>query len=218
MVTLPASLLAAIVAEPDDDLPRLLAADWFEERGESERAEFIRVQIRFALMVECGYTDLRANDGCRFGGSVNGCRRCLLIRRGRELFKSAGPGQCEWFGPVHNVTICGSEIAPHITWFRRGFIESITCTWQDWLTHNEAILAACPLRSVNLTSSPRYIQAGHVDGKDVWRVDDLAWLPMNTYPNHASYWPDIEFKVPHSIAEFATDYPAFRQPMRFAAV
>jgi uncharacterized protein (TIGR02996 family) len=40
------ALLAAITANPDDDLPRLVYADWLEEYGEAGRAEFIRVQCR----------------------------------------------------------------------------------------------------------------------------------------------------------------------------
>ncbi len=39
------ALLAAILAAPQDDLPRLVMADWHEERGEWERAEFIRYQV-----------------------------------------------------------------------------------------------------------------------------------------------------------------------------
>lgn len=38
------ALLAAVLAAPADDLPRLVVADWLEEHGEPERAEFIRVQ------------------------------------------------------------------------------------------------------------------------------------------------------------------------------
>lgn len=37
--------LAAIVANPDDDTLRLVYADWLEERGDADRAEFIRLQI-----------------------------------------------------------------------------------------------------------------------------------------------------------------------------
>ncbi len=40
-------LLAAVRAAPDDDLPRLVLADWLEERGEGERAEFIRLQVEY---------------------------------------------------------------------------------------------------------------------------------------------------------------------------
>jgi uncharacterized protein (TIGR02996 family) len=39
------AFLEAILANPDDDAPRLVFADWLEEHGESDRAEFIRVQI-----------------------------------------------------------------------------------------------------------------------------------------------------------------------------
>ena len=37
--------IRAINADPDDDSPRLIFADWLDEQGECERAEFIRVQI-----------------------------------------------------------------------------------------------------------------------------------------------------------------------------
>lgn len=41
-------LLDAVTAAPDDDGPRLVFADWIEEHGDPERAEFIRLQIRLA--------------------------------------------------------------------------------------------------------------------------------------------------------------------------
>ena len=37
------ALLAAIAASPDDDLPRLVYADWLDENGRPLRAEFIRL-------------------------------------------------------------------------------------------------------------------------------------------------------------------------------
>jgi uncharacterized protein (TIGR02996 family) len=39
-----------IVANIDDDTPRLVYADWLEENGQDERAEFIRVQIERARL------------------------------------------------------------------------------------------------------------------------------------------------------------------------
>jgi uncharacterized protein (TIGR02996 family) len=41
-------LLRAVCENPDDDLPRLVFADWLEEHGEPDRAEFIRVQCELA--------------------------------------------------------------------------------------------------------------------------------------------------------------------------
>ena len=44
-MTQPDALLAAIRANPADDLPRLVYADWLDEHGDPDRAEFIRLQI-----------------------------------------------------------------------------------------------------------------------------------------------------------------------------
>src|SRR5262249_25585093 len=41
-----ASFLAEIIANPEDDAPRLVFADWLDENGEADRADFIREQIR----------------------------------------------------------------------------------------------------------------------------------------------------------------------------
>jgi uncharacterized protein (TIGR02996 family) len=40
---MPDDLLPAVLAAPDDDLPRLVYADALEEAGDVARAEFIRV-------------------------------------------------------------------------------------------------------------------------------------------------------------------------------
>jgi uncharacterized protein (TIGR02996 family) len=44
------ALLKAVLANPDDDLPRLVYADWLDENGDSARAEFIRTQIELAKL------------------------------------------------------------------------------------------------------------------------------------------------------------------------
>src|SRR5262249_59482941 len=42
------ALIDAIRDDPDDDLRRLVYADWLEEHGQAERAELIRVQVELA--------------------------------------------------------------------------------------------------------------------------------------------------------------------------
>lgn len=42
------SFINAIIATPEDDMPRLIFADWLEEHGNQQRAEFIRAQIQIA--------------------------------------------------------------------------------------------------------------------------------------------------------------------------
>ncbi len=74
------ALIAAILEDPDDDLPRLAYADWCEENGDDARADFIRVQIE--------RTRLPSWDG-RQGGLAARERR-LLSRHGRA-WAPAGP-------------------------------------------------------------------------------------------------------------------------------
>jgi uncharacterized protein (TIGR02996 family) len=45
------ALLRAVCENPDDDLPRLVFADWLEEHDEPDRAEFIRLQCEMAKSI-----------------------------------------------------------------------------------------------------------------------------------------------------------------------
>jgi uncharacterized protein (TIGR02996 family) len=64
--------LRTIAAAPDDDAPRLVYADWLDEHGEPERAEFIRLQCEVARRVT-------------FDDAHNALRR-----RTRDLFAAHG--------------------------------------------------------------------------------------------------------------------------------
>src|SRR5690349_11596149 len=44
------ALIRAIRETPDDDLPRLALADWLDENGVPERAEFLRAQVELARL------------------------------------------------------------------------------------------------------------------------------------------------------------------------
>ena len=83
-----AAFLNAVMERPDDDLPRLVYADYLEETGDAGRAEFIRVQIELARLDE---------DDDRFailtrreselleqgvGGGIPGIRGIQIFRRG----------------------------------------------------------------------------------------------------------------------------------------
>jgi uncharacterized protein (TIGR02996 family) len=46
------ALLRAICDNPDDDAPRLIYADWLDEHGDQNLAEFVRVQIELASVSE----------------------------------------------------------------------------------------------------------------------------------------------------------------------
>src|SRR4051794_1321406 len=51
-VTTEESFLAAIIDCPEDDTHRLVYADWLDDHGQPERAEFIRLQCRLACLSE----------------------------------------------------------------------------------------------------------------------------------------------------------------------
>lgn len=53
-----------IIANPDDDTPRLIYADWLEEQGEIQRADFIRTQCQLeaASLDDPNYCDLFERD------------------------------------------------------------------------------------------------------------------------------------------------------------
>lgn len=48
------ALFRAICANPEDDTPRLVFADWLEENDEPTRAEFVRAQVEFARLMDDG--------------------------------------------------------------------------------------------------------------------------------------------------------------------
>src|SRR5207253_1417696 len=47
-------LLRAVTDQPDEDVPRLVYADWLEENGDPGRAEFIRLDVRHAQRLRDG--------------------------------------------------------------------------------------------------------------------------------------------------------------------
>src|SRR5262245_19778622 len=58
-----AAFLAAIHEAPNDDAPRLVFADWLDENGHPERAEFIRVQVEMKReRMEHGRVTLRSDE------------------------------------------------------------------------------------------------------------------------------------------------------------
>jgi uncharacterized protein (TIGR02996 family) len=74
------AFLQAIVENPDDDTPRLVYADWLDEHGQPDRAEFIRLQVRLS------------------GGAARGADR--LRRRERKLLVAH---EKEWSAPLHGI-------------------------------------------------------------------------------------------------------------------
>src|SRR5581483_842000 len=86
------AFLRAIIDNPDDDLPRLVYADYLDEHGDPERAEFIRLQCDFARSPLADEPrrkklwdrqwDLLTQHRERWAGSLGAISHELIYRRG----------------------------------------------------------------------------------------------------------------------------------------
>src|SRR4051794_32461983 len=56
------AFLQAIAEAPDDDAPRLVFADWLQDEGDADRAEFVRAQCALARIAA---DDPRRPELCR---------------------------------------------------------------------------------------------------------------------------------------------------------
>jgi uncharacterized protein (TIGR02996 family) len=99
------ALTRAVCAEPGDDTARLVYADWLDENGDPDRAEFIRLQCH-----------LEASDPFAPGRRALLCREWDLLRRhGERWIRKDRLGEGVW---AEGLWAC----PPH-TQFRRGFID-----------------------------------------------------------------------------------------------
>ena len=75
------ALRAAICADPAEDTPRLVLADWREERGEREWSELIRVQMQLAKW-DCTFKQCKEQPGWKHfcGTDSNGYWLCQPLR------------------------------------------------------------------------------------------------------------------------------------------
>ena len=144
----PNALLAAILAHPDEDTPRLAYADWLDEHSEAEsdraRAEFIRLQIEQAR----GISDAR--------------RRKAVEARCAELERNRRP---RWLQPVWKAVGVG-DVVPE---FRRGFVEQIHGP-SDAPTWVVPFLMLYPVQEVEFQGHPT------VPDSDAWA--ELAASPL----------------------------------------
>ncbi len=155
MIPLDPALLRAVLDAPEDDTIRLVAADWFEEHGDIERAEFVRIQCRLAFI------DGELQDAYNCNEPTCLCaKRQPLRERERELLLlwEAGGQRNGIAWSCLPVDLLRRPVQvdawQKIYQFRRGFVESLTLTAADWLAHADAITAAQPIREVTLTTWP----------------------------------------------------------------
>ena len=162
------ALVAAVLASPRDDLPRLVLADWLEERGQTDRAVYIRCEcefpvdrprvcdktgqpIRYRVIVRPPYsvfTEPLYNARCR-------CRTCATVRR--SYMASRSRILVEWERDLRQAVIRpwldsnGGDFRrmPFVDYkWCRGFPDEV---WGDLfgLSHHlPHVFATCPIKVV----------------------------------------------------------------------
>lgn len=176
------ALLAAVLANPENDLPRLVFADWLEENGEVERARFIRAQVACEQAVrEWGGRGVKRSEG-----EMTDDRRAVWLRmveaadEAAVIFATHGGSFCAPVGPVqYRVEYTRTEIRfgprlmasdPPVATFRGGFVELVECRLADWLAHGPALVRAHPVREVRLTDRGPWVGSdGHAEWHSVER-------------------------------------------------
>jgi uncharacterized protein (TIGR02996 family) len=113
------AFLRAVVARPDDDLPRLVYSDWLDEHGESARAEFIRLQ--------CG--SARLPEGHPQAVDLDARAEALLAEHERDWLGDWYDGLVRWT-------------------FRRGFLDGVEIEPGPFLDRGAALLDGHPVRRV----------------------------------------------------------------------
>lgn len=163
-----AALLAAVKADPDADTPRLLFADWCDDNGEPERAEFVRANVTLSRAPRSGCCDRVGNTLAADPPGVVpcACPWAELTRRHGDLLPAGGFPGCLPFEAVHCWADHGPDPVPpgrRVNWVR-GFVDRVACPAADWLAHADAILAEHPVRAVRLTTVPE------IHRLDVWKT------------------------------------------------
>ncbi len=104
------AILDDIIANPDDDTPRLVMADWLDENGDPERADFIRVQIALGRMPEDDERRWELED-----------REHILLARHRNAWARELP---------EGITL---DLLRPAGPFVRGLVDAVECTAETYI-------------------------------------------------------------------------------------
>lgn len=114
-------LLAAIVAHPREDTPRLAYADWLDDHGDADRARFIRLQYEIEKLPPIGAKASKAKKE----------EEALLKKH-----------ETRWLGELAGLA--------RKCIFRRGFVEMVRVSVAQFLAHAGQLFDFAPIRDVRI--------------------------------------------------------------------
>lgn len=193
------ALVRAILANPGEDTPRLVYADWIEENfGHHPRAEFIRVQIELNATLEPGYYNVGGVPGQFWNSTQVVCIQCVedqkqcrfheLLQREDLLSKMADAYRIPTDSIAHTL--------PRQVW-TRGFLSNPHLTWEDWINKSQFLIENQPVEVVTLLTPPyRALRHGEYSNTNLNRGIAYSNLALaQRWRNlifHRGYNPDLE--------------------------
>lgn len=188
------ALVTGMRAAPDDDLPRLVAADFLEEQGAGEWAAFVR---SYVWERAAGATYLSDTDPGRFEPP----HYWVCYPDPATPDDWPGVDRAEATRRVLDATVPRLPDRGRVV-VRRGFVAEAEVTAAAWLAHGDAVYARQPVTAVRLTTHVRFddgypsdyggdlIPVVTADGRE-WpdrRSAAVGWL--------SARWPGVAFTLP----------------------
>lgn len=185
------ALLNGVLAAPDDDLARLVYADWLEEHGEADRARFIREQIALAnfKMKRGDETQDVWERSLAAARLLENNLDWVLVDPGEPFFKTRlkGDGRID----VEYESMQPPSVNPSVT-MGRGFAEKLFCWYKLWQDFGPVIVSHDPVVRVNLCDA--FLPSAYDEGF-FWARD------MSDQKDPASFGQihDDRAELPHAI-------------------
>ena len=208
-----AALLRAVLADPDEDAPRMAfaaALDSSPDPADRDRAEFIRTQIELANLAPAD-----------FKWPALALRERSLLARHRRA----------WEKPLRDrlrppFSALGRWLGSYLfgtggTWaFRRGFVENILAPAPKFLVEDAVLLAHAPIRRVVLAHASEYVPTLAADPrfdalKSLHLVADMETdedLSLMIIGGREAGMPVFEFRFPRLWEEAEGLFDGLRTP------
>lgn len=160
-----AGLIRDICEHPGRYDLRLIFADWCEDHGEPERAEFVRLQMEYADLhphYEAHDIDYLNCPTCIRAAIIEG-----LLKTRFRIGRNEHP---TWAKDCPSIIMRTKPTGPALEWqWYRGFVESITCPWSEWEKCGPRLVECHPLRRVTLSDKePLNLAPGSTNPDDTW--------------------------------------------------
>lgn len=190
-----AALLKAVCAAPDDDLPRLVYADWCDEQGRHVRADFIRSQIELARL-EKWFQGFTTRDERKANGPEFGRRLSFLRKRVKALFEGHLDEAVGVPASWRDHFITRRNLSVH-----RGFIDRLDWVGPAEVRHLPEILSALSgLRPEVSVSGVESYLVGRWPNMPNPFADPTGWEWVTSIHPDGRYWNDERPLTPEEVS------------------